>query len=99
MEQDKPVEMKVSSGANVAKLAASIQKTVLENPTKRIEIRAIGAGAVNQAIKGAAVARGHLASTSEFDLAVIPRFSDIEIDGEHRSAVALTVVNLAAKRG
>lgn len=97
MTDDNIIQMKVSSGADVAKLGSAIQKMVTENPGKAIELRAIGAGAVNQSLKGAAIARGYLASSSRYDLAVIPRFTDIDMNGETRSAISLTVVNLADK--
>ncbi|HNR79801.1 MAG TPA: stage V sporulation protein S [Mesotoga infera] len=54
------------------------------------EIQAIGAGAVNQAIKAIAIARGYVAP-SGIDLVCIPTFSDVEIDGEVRTAVRFFV--------
>lgn len=48
------------------------------------EIQAIGAGALNQAIKAVAIARGFVAP-SGMDLICIPAFTDIEIDGEERT--------------
>ena len=55
-----------------------------------VEIQAIGAGALNQAIKGVAIARGFLAP-SGVNLVIIPAFSDIKIDGEERTAIKLIV--------
>ena len=54
------------------------------------EIQAIGAGALNQAIKSVAIARGFVAP-SGIDLVCIPAFTDIEIDGEERTAIKLIV--------
>ncbi|HNS35683.1 stage V sporulation protein S [Mesotoga sp. Brook.08.YT.4.2.5.1] len=54
------------------------------------EIQAIGAGAVNQAIKAIAIARGYVAP-SGMDLVCVPMFSDVEIDGEVRTAVRFYV--------
>ncbi|HOI62587.1 MAG TPA: stage V sporulation protein S [Mesotoga sp.] len=54
------------------------------------EIQAIGAGAVNQAIKAIAIARGYVAP-SGIDLVCIPTFSDVEIDGEVRTAIRFFV--------
>ena len=53
-------------------------------------MRAIGAGAVNQAIKAMAIARGFVAP-SGLDLICIPAFIDIEIDGEERTAIKIIV--------
>jgi stage V sporulation protein S len=53
-------------------------------------VSCVGAGAVNQAIKAVAICRGFVAP-SGVDLICIPAFSDIEIDGEDRSAVKLII--------
>ena len=54
------------------------------------EIQAIGAGALNQAIKATAIARGFVAP-SGIDLVCVPAFTDIEIEGEERTAIKLIV--------
>ena len=54
------------------------------------EIQAIGAGAINQAIKAIAIARGFLAP-SGIELICIPAFTDIEVNGEKRTAIRLLV--------
>ncbi|MGR5961369.1 stage V sporulation protein SpoVS [Bacillus paranthracis] len=54
------------------------------------EIQAIGAGALNQAVKAVAIARGFVAP-SGLDLICIPAFTDIMIDGEERTAIKLIV--------
>ena len=54
------------------------------------EIQAIGAGAVNQAIKAIAIARGYVAP-SGIDLVCIPTFSDVEIDGVVKTAIRIFV--------
>jgi len=54
------------------------------------EIQAIGAGALNQAVKAVAIARGFVAP-SGVDLICIPAFTDIIIDGEERTAIKLIV--------
>ena len=54
------------------------------------EIQAIGAGALNQAVKAIAIARGFVA-TSGMDLVCIPAFTDVAIDGEERTAIKLIV--------
>ena len=54
------------------------------------EIQAIGAGALNQAVKAVAIARGFVAP-SGVDLICIPAFTDIFIDGEERTAIKLII--------
>jgi stage V sporulation protein S len=54
------------------------------------EIQAVGAGAVNQAVKAIAIARGFVAPNG-IDLIAIPAFSEIEIDGETRTAIKFIV--------
>ncbi|NLM39685.1 MAG: stage V sporulation protein S [Firmicutes bacterium] len=56
----------------------------------RAEIQAIGAGALNQAVKAVAIARGFVAP-SGMDLVCIPAFTDIMIDNEERTAIKLIV--------
>jgi stage V sporulation protein S len=53
-------------------------------------MQAVGAGALNQAVKAVAIARGFMAP-SGVDLVCIPAFSDIFIDGEERTAIKLIV--------
>ena len=54
------------------------------------ELQAIGAGALNQAVKAVAIARGFVAP-SGVDLICIPAFTDVMIDGEERTAIKLIV--------
>jgi stage V sporulation protein S len=56
----------------------------------RADIQAIGAGAVNQAIKAAAIARGFLALDG-LDVVCIPSFTDVEIGGQERTAIRIAV--------
>ena len=55
-----------------------------------VEIQAIGAGALNQAIKAVAIARGFVAPSGK-NLICIPAFTDIMIDGEERTAIKLII--------
>jgi stage V sporulation protein S len=55
------------------------------------EVQAIGAGAVNQAIKAVAIARGYL-ELDGIDVVCIPEFVEVEIEGQERTAVKLSVV-------
>ncbi len=54
------------------------------------EMQAVGAGALNQAVKAIAIARGFVAPHG-IDLVCVPAFTDIEIDGEARTAIKLIV--------
>ena len=54
------------------------------------EMQAVGAGALNQAVKAIAIARGFVAPHG-IDLVCVPAFADIEIDGEERTAIKLIV--------
>ncbi|WP_379967431.1 stage V sporulation protein S [Ectobacillus sp. sgz5001026] len=54
------------------------------------EMQAIGAGALNQAVKAVAIARGFVAP-SGLDLICVPAFTDIIIDGEERTAIKIIV--------
>lgn len=54
------------------------------------ELQAIGAGALNQAVKAVAIARGFVAP-SGVDLICIPAFTDVMIEGEERTAIKLIV--------
>ena len=53
-------------------------------------MQAIGAGAVNQAVKALVLARGYLKEDG-YDVICAPEFADVEIDGKIRTAVKLVV--------
>ena len=55
-----------------------------------VEVQTVGAGALNQAVKAIAIARGFLAP-SGIEIVCVPSFSDIEIDGNERTAIRLLV--------
>lgn len=80
--------LKVSSKSDANKVAGALANVLKEKSS--VEIQAIGAGALNQAIKGIAIARGFVAPTGK-NLICIPAFSDIMIDGEERTAIKLIV--------
>ena len=56
----------------------------------RVDVQAIGAGAVNQAMKAAAIARGYLLLDG-INIVIIPSFSDVTIEGSERTAVRLSI--------
>ena len=80
--------IKVSSGSRTSAVAGAIAGVVREH--HRAEAQAIGAGAVNQAIKAIAIARGYLQEDG-IDVVCIPEFVSVEIDGKERTAIRLIV--------
>ncbi len=53
-------------------------------------VQVVGAGALNQAIKAIAIARGYVAAGG-IDLVCVPTFAEVEIDGERRTAIRLEI--------
>jgi stage V sporulation protein S len=80
--------LKVSAKSNPNSVAGALAGVIREKGTA--EIQAIGAGAINQAIKAVAIARGFVAP-SGVDLICIPAFTDISIEGEERTAIKLII--------
>jgi stage V sporulation protein S len=80
--------LKVSSHSNPNSVAGALAGVIREHG--EAEIQAVGAGAINQSVKAIAIARGFL-SPSGIDLVFVPAFTDIEIDGEERTAIKLIV--------
>lgn len=80
--------LKVSSKSNPNSVAGAIAAMVKEYG--KVELQAIGAGALNQAIKGISIARGFVAP-SGINLVCIPAFADVEVEGENRTGIKLIV--------
>ncbi len=80
--------LKVSSKSSPKAVAGALAGVIREKG--KVELQAIGAGAVNQAIKAIAIARGYTA-TSGVDLVCIPAFVDVEINGDERTAIKFFV--------
>lgn len=80
--------LKVSAKSNPNSIAGAVAGVIRERGSA--EIQAIGAGAINQAVKAIAIARGFVAP-SGLELICIPAFTDIIIDGEERTAIKLIV--------
>lgn len=80
--------LKVSSKSSPASVAGAIAGMVKDGVC--VEIQSVGAGAVNQAVKAIAISRGFL-SPIGIEIACIPSFADIVIDGEYRTAIRFTV--------
>ncbi|MCS7252817.1 MAG: stage V sporulation protein S [Armatimonadota bacterium] len=80
--------LRVSSKSKPNTVAGAVAGVIREKG--RVEIQTIGAGALNQAIKAIAIARGFLAP-SGIDIVCIPSFCDVIIDGQERTAIRLVV--------
>ena len=80
--------LRVSSKSSPNAIAGALTGVIREKGS--VEIQAIGAGAINQAVKAVAIARGFVAPGG-MDLICIPAFTEITIDGENRTAVKLIV--------
>ena len=80
--------IKVSARSRSTSVAGAIAGVIRE--VRRAEVQAIGAGAVNQAVKAVAIARGYLALDG-IDVICIPAFAEVDIDGQERTAVKLIV--------
>lgn len=83
-----PEILKVSAQSRPGAVAGAIAGTIREKG--RVEVHAIGAGAVNQAVKAIAIASRYL-STNGIEIVCLPAFTDIVINDEQRTAVKLTV--------
>ena len=80
--------LRISSGSSPKSVAGAIAAKLRTGAV--VELLAVGAGAVNQAVKAIAIAREYVASNG-IDLICIPSFTIIEIDGEERTALTLSV--------
>ena len=78
--------LKISSKSNPNSVAGAIAGLVKES--QKAEMQAIGAGALNQAVK--AVAIGFVAPAG-VDLVCIPAFAEVEVEGEDRTGIKLIV--------
>lgn len=80
--------IKVSAKSRSAAVAGAIAGVIREY--KHADVQAIGAGAVNQAIKAIAIARGYLEQDG-LDIVFIPAFAEVDVSGEERTAVRFAV--------
>ena len=78
--------LKISSKSNPNSVAGAIAGLVKES--QKAEMQAIGAGALNQAVKAVAIARGFVAPAG-VDLVCIPAFAEVEVEGEDRTGIKL----------
>ena len=80
--------LKVSTKSNPNSVAGALAAIIKEKNI--VEIQAVDAGAINQAVKAIAIARGFVAPSGR-DIVCVPAFTDIEIDGQERTAIKLIV--------
>jgi stage V sporulation protein S len=80
--------IKVKANSRTAAVAGAIAGVIREH--KHAEVQAIGAGAVNQAVKAMVLASGYLKEEGIY-IAAIPEFVDVEIDGKVRTAIKLVI--------
>ncbi|BCY17098.1 stage V sporulation protein S [Leptolinea sp. HRD-7] len=80
--------IKVKATSRTAAVAGAIAGVIREK--KHAEVQAIGAGAVNQAIKALVLAKGYLGEEN-VSIVCVPEFVDVDIDGKVRTAIKLIV--------
>lgn len=80
--------IKVSANSRTSAVAGAIAGVVREH--KRAEVQAIGAGAVNQAVKALVLAIGYLKNDG-INVVCIPEFADVTIDDKVRTAIKMVV--------
>jgi stage V sporulation protein S len=80
--------IKVSAESKTSAVAGAIAGVIRE--FKHAEVQAIGAGAVNQAVKACAIARTYLEGDG-LNVVCIPAFVEVVIDGKERTALRLVV--------
>jgi stage V sporulation protein S len=83
-----PDVIKVSARSRSTAVAGAIAGVIRQYDIA--EVQAIGAGAVNQAVKALAIARGYL-ERDEIDIVCTPYFTEVDIDGQERTAVRFRV--------
>ncbi len=83
-----PEVLKVSADSKPKAVAGAIAAVVREKGM--VEIQAVGAGAVNQAVKAIAISRGFVAPNG-IDLVSIPAFTKVQIEGEERTAIKFLI--------
>jgi stage V sporulation protein S len=80
--------IKVSANSRTSAVAGAIAGVVREH--HRAEVQAIGAGAVNQAMKALVLATGYLKNDG-IHVSCVPEFADVTIDDKVRTAIKLVI--------
>ncbi len=87
-------QIKVAKNSNVTAVAGSIAQAMRDQD--ELVVQTIGAGALNQAIKAMALARGYLAP-SGIEIVMYPSFKDIMIENEVKTAIRICIIKLKNK--
>lgn len=80
--------IKVAASSRTSAVAGAIAGVIREHDYA--DVQAIGASAVNQAVKALALAKGYLAEDG-IDIVCVPKFVDVDIDGKLRTAIKFSV--------
>ena len=88
--------MKVSSHSSPHSVAGAMAGIIRQGGTAEVQV--VGAGALNQAMKAMAIARGFVEG-SGLDLVCVPSFAQIDIDGEARTALHLVIGDRIGREG
>ena len=80
--------IKVKANSRTAAVAGAIAGVMREH--KHVDVQAIGAGAVNQAVKALVLAKGYLAEDG-IEIMCAPEFVDVDIEGKVRTAIKFVV--------
>ena len=80
--------LKVSSKSSPNSIAGALAGVVREKGSA--ELQAVGAGAINQAIKATAIARGFMVPTG-MDISCTPCFTEVMIDDTEKTVIRFTV--------
>ena len=80
--------LKVSAKSSPNLVAGAIAGVIRENG--EVEVQAIGAGAVNQAVKAIAVA-GAFLSEDQITISCKPLFAEVSVNDEQRTAIKMMV--------
>lgn len=80
--------IRVAANSRSTAVAGAIAGMMRER--ERVDVQAIGAGAVNQAIKAVTIARGYL-QLDGIDVVCVPSFVEVIIEDQERTAVRLGV--------
>jgi len=81
--------IKVSAHSRSTAVAGAIAGVIRDHG--HAEVQAIGASAVNQAIKAVAIARTYL-TLDGIEIACLPEFVEVDIEGQERTALRLVIV-------
>lgn len=83
--------LRVGGGSNPQSVASAIAHAIYD--ARQVKLRAVGASAVNQAVKAIAIARGYVAPRG-LDLTCKPGFTEIE---SHEGKISAIIFDLTAK--